>query len=93
MVLAVSKVTRHFQITLPRYFRKHARIHEGDLVSFKMLKNGNLVIAPMQLRDKDQAYFWAPKAQKEIAIALEEIKKGKAKKFKNVKEAREHFGV
>lgn len=91
MSISISKVTRQFRITLPKHFCEQAHISEGDFVSFKMLKDGNLSIMPLHCYNKQQAYFWTPKAQKEIALALDEIKRGKAKKFKSVKEARENL--
>lgn len=90
MSVAISKVTRHFQITLPKYMREIAGIHEGDLVSFEF-KNKKLTVTPIGPISKDQAYYWTAESQKEIALAMEEYKKGLGKRYKNVKEAKRDF--
>lgn len=92
MVIATSRVTRNFQLTLPKYIRKPMHIHEGDLVGFDLKKDGQVTLVPLNAIDKDQAYFWTPKVQKAIAMAEAAYQKGNFKKFKSVKEARKHYG-
>lgn len=92
MVIATSRVTRNFQLTLPKYIRKPLRIHEGDLIGFDVMKDGKITLVPLNAIDKDQAYYWTPKVQKEIALAEASYRRGEGKRFKSVDEARKHYG-
>lgn len=91
MAGAIAKITRNFQVTLPKYVRELLDLHEGELVSFEMTKNGKLTLTPLEVRDKEQAYYWAPKWQKSVAQSMEEYKKGEGKVYKSVEEARKDF--
>lgn len=88
MVIATSRITRNFQVTLPKYIRKPLHLHEGDLIGFEVMKGGKVTIVLLSSIDKDQAYYWTPRWQKAVAESLEDVKKGRAKKFKSVREAR-----
>lgn len=88
MAGAIAKITRNFQVTLPKYVREILNLHEGELVSFEVEKKGKLVLTPLEVRSKEQAYYWTEKNQKEIALAMAEYKKGLGKRYKSVKKAR-----
>lgn len=91
MAGAIAKITRNFQVTLPKYVREMLNLHEGELVSFELEKKGKLVLIPLEVRNKEQAYYWTEKNQKEIALAMEEYKKGLGKRYKSVREAKRDF--
>ncbi len=88
----VSKVARHFQITVPKYVREAIGLHEGDLVNFEV-RNKKVIFAPVVLRNKKQAYFWTEKCQSEIRKSQENIEKGDFKKFKSIKDMRKYFSA
>jgi len=88
----ISKVARHFQITVPKYIREVLRLHEGDLVNFE-IRNNKVAFTPVVLRNKEQAYFWTESWQSEIRKSEENLKKGNFKKFKSIKEMRKHFSA
>ena len=48
-ILGNSKVTRRFQITLPKDVREQFNFEIGDLVVFTVSKDGELVIKKVQV--------------------------------------------
>jgi len=88
----ISKVARHFQITVPKYVREVLKLHEGDLVNFEV-RNGKVVFVPVVLRNKEQSYFWTESWQSEVKKSKENLKKGNFKKFKSIKEMKKHFSA
>lgn len=80
-----SKVTRHGQITLPISVRRELGIEEGDLIEISVIEE-KAVLMPKKLIDKSQAYFWTKKWQDAEKEADEDIKTGRVKTFKSVKE-------
>ncbi len=88
--MALAKVTRHFQVTIPSSIRKKLRIGVGALLDFSVDK-GEVRIKPKTLIDEDQAWFWTKEWQegeKEVDAA---VKKGQTKTFKSVAAMRKHF--
>ena len=57
MSTSVAKITRHYQVVIPVGIRRKSGLKEGDLVSFEE-KDGEIVMSPVRLIKKDQAYFW-----------------------------------
>ena len=88
----ISKVARHFQITVPKYVRESMDLHEGDLVNFEV-RDGKVIFTPVVLRNKDQAYFWTQAWQSDVRESRENFKKGNFKKFKSIKEMKKHFSA
>jgi AbrB family looped-hinge helix DNA binding protein len=83
--LALTKVTRHGQITLPRSVRGQLNIEEGDFIEIEV-EGERAVLTPKRLVDKDQAYFWSPQWQAAEREAEEDIKAGRVKTFPSVEE-------
>ncbi len=82
---AIGKIARHYQVTIPRNIRKISGLKEGELVSFEV-REGEIVITPIYMVKKEQAYFFSKKWQKAIKKSEEEIKSGHYKTYRNVKE-------
>jgi antitoxin MazE len=82
---ALTKVTRHGQITLPRSVRGLLNIEEGDFVEIDVVE-GRAVLTPKRLVDKDQAYFWSREWQEAEREAEEDIRAGRVKEFASVDE-------
>ncbi len=83
--MALSKVTRHGQITLPRSVRGQLHIEEGDFIEIEV-EGDHAVLKPKRLVDKDQAYFWSSEWQAAEREAEEDIKAGRVKTFSSVEE-------
>jgi len=43
-ILGVSKVTRKYQVTIPKAVRVFLEIQEGDLVVFELTENGQVIL-------------------------------------------------
>ena len=77
---ALTKVTRHGQITLPSEVRRAMGIEEGDLIEVR-IAGDNVMLTPKRLIDKSQAYFWTPAWQAAEAEAAADIEAGRVQRF------------
>lgn len=80
---AITKVTRHGQVTLPASVRREAHVEEGDLLSVR-LEGETIVLTPKRLVDKSQAYFWTEQWQQAEREAERDISKGRVRAFDTV---------
>ena len=81
----LSKIQRHFQITIPAEIRKRLNLKEGDLVDFELSKEG-ILIKPQEIIDRSQAWFWSKRWQEEEKRVEEDFKKGKVVVSKDVEQ-------
>jgi AbrB family looped-hinge helix DNA binding protein len=88
--MALSKVTRNYQITIPTEVRKLLHIEIGTLLNIHVEK-GVVIISPKMLIDSDQSWFWTKEWQEGEKEVNEARKKGHTKMFRNTKEMRRHF--
>lgn len=88
MVTAIAKIARHYQVTVPRDIRLACELKEGDLVNFKV-RNREIVMTPVCMIRKDQAYFFSPRWQKAIKKSEEQIQGGHYKTYHSAKELEE----
>ena len=82
MAAAIAKIARHYQVVIPREIRERSNLKEGDLISFEE-REGEIVMIPVSVVKKDQAYFWSARWQKEIRESESEIKKGKSRVYRS----------
>lgn len=85
MTTAVSKIARHYQVTIPRSIRKLSGLKEGELVNFEVRDN-EIVITPVLMVKKEQSCFFSGKWQRAIKKSEEEIAKGHYKTYRAGKE-------
>jgi len=78
--IALTKVTRNGQITLPAAIRRAAGIEEGDLVAVS-IEDGIITLVPKRLVDKTQAYFWTESWQQGEREASDDIAAGNLRAF------------
>lgn len=81
----LSRIQRHFQITIPAAIRKRLNLKEGDLVDFELSKEG-ILIKPQETIDRSQAWFWSKRWQEEEKRVEEDFKKGKVVVSKDVEQ-------
>jgi len=81
----IVKVQKNKNITLPTGVMNRFHIHLGDFVRLEETKDG-VVMKPAKLVDPSQAYFWTKEWQVGEREADEDLRKGRLKKFKSVKE-------
>jgi len=88
MAQVVVKVQKNKNITLPLWVIRRFHVEEGDFVRLEETKEG-VLLKPAKLIDPSQAYFWTKEWQAGEQEAQEDIRKGRIKKFKSVKELME----
>jgi len=79
--MALVKVLRNGQVTLPKGVRKILDIKEGDVLEVAFGKTG-VVLKPKVLVDKES--ILSAKGEKKVKEALDAYKKGETRSFKNV---------
>lgn len=70
--MALVRVKRNYQITLPGGLRKKFNIAEGDYVEIEYQKGG-IIIKPVKVVHPDQEYFYTKEWQKGEAGADKDI--------------------
>ncbi|MCK5768164.1 MAG: AbrB/MazE/SpoVT family DNA-binding domain-containing protein [Candidatus Atribacteria bacterium] len=85
MVEIIGKIARNGHLTIPRKIRKILNIENGDIVRFS-IENNKIVISPSFIVDKDKAYFFTEKCQKEIRKSEKEFREKKYSSYASVKD-------
>ena len=85
MAEAVVKVQKNKNITLPTWLIQRFHVAVGDFVRLEETKAG-VLIKPVKLVDPSQSYFWTKEWQAGEREAERDIRKGRVKKFKSVRE-------
>jgi len=89
--MALSKITRNHQVSIPKAIRDRLNLHEGDYVEVEE-RDGEIVMVPKKLIDADQAWFWTPEWQAGERAADEDIKAGRVSgPFKTIDELKKHL--
>ena len=73
--MPLIKVKHNYQITIPNSLRKNLNIAVGDYLEAEK-QNGDLVLKPVKLVHREQAYFFTKEWQKGETQADKDIKKG-----------------
>ncbi len=74
--MSLVKIKRYCQITLPSPIRKKFNLDEGDYLEIEE-KEGNIVLRPVQVVQKEQLYFYSKEWQVDEAEADKDIAAGK----------------
>ena len=85
------KIREKYQVTIPEDVRSSIPLKVGERVEV-IARGKEIVIRPIVEVPRGEAWFWTDEWQKQIAQSLDDLKKGKARLFKSVKEAKKHFG-
>ena len=85
MAQSVVKVQKNKNITLPMWVIQRFHLGAGDFMRVEEVK-GDVVLKPAKLVDPAQAYFWTKEWQAGEREAEKDIRTGRVKAFKNVKE-------
>jgi AbrB family looped-hinge helix DNA binding protein len=90
--MAYSKITRNFQISIPKEIRERFRLREGDLVEMEE-RDGEIILVPKKLVDADQAWFWSREWQEGEREAEEDIREGRVSRpLRGIAELKKHLG-
>ena len=89
--MTLSKITRNYQVSIPKNVRDALGLQEGDYVEVEE-RDGEIVMVPKRLIDADQAWFWTPEWQAGERAADEDIKAGRLSgPFKTMDELKKHL--
>jgi AbrB family looped-hinge helix DNA binding protein len=78
----MTKIRDNSQITIPKNIMDKLDLKKGDTISIE-LRDDEIVLKPVVIIDKSQAWFWRKDWQKEEREAEEDIKAGRVKTFDN----------
>lgn len=81
------RVRKNGQMTIPAEVRTAARLKEGDLLEVRVDEEGTIVMVPMELIDRSQAWFWTEAWQAGEREADLNIERGEVARFDNVEDA------
>ncbi|MCI0468717.1 MAG: AbrB/MazE/SpoVT family DNA-binding domain-containing protein [Nitrospirae bacterium] len=84
--MSLVKVKNKYQIVIPEDVRRKLRVEIGDTLEI-VERDGTLVIKPVMIIERSQAYFWTDEWQKGEKEVEEAKKKGRFKDFKKAEEA------
>jgi antitoxin MazE len=84
MAASILKVQKNKNITLPTWLIRRFQMNAGDYVRLEETNEG-VLMKPAKLIDPSQAYFWTKEWQAGERDAEEDIRKGRVKKFQNVR--------
>ena len=90
--MPLVKVTRNFQVSIPKRIREALRLEEGDLVEVEE-RDGQIVMIPKKLIDADQAWFWSQEWQEGEREVDQDLRGGRVLgPFRSIEEMKKHFG-
>ena len=90
--MVLVRVTRNFQVSIPKEIREALRLAEGDVIEVQE-RDGEIVMVPKKLIDADQAWFWSPEWQEGEREVEEDIRSGRlVGPFRSIEELKKHFG-
>jgi len=90
--MPVVRITRNYQVSIPKSVRDALGLEEGDLVEVEE-RSGEIVMVPKKLIDAAQAWFWSTEWQRGEREVDEDIRAGRViGPFKNIEELKKHFG-
>jgi len=73
--MPLVKVKKNFQVNIPLDIRKEIPLVEGDYLEMRVAR-GEVIIRPVMVQPKGEAYFHSEEWQKGEAMADEDIKEG-----------------
>jgi len=81
--MQLIQVREKAQITIPMKIRKEVGIKNGDFLE-AIVKSNTIVLIPKILMNKTEVVTLSNKGEEMLKEALNDVEKGKVKKFKNV---------
>lgn len=81
----ITQLRRRSQVTLPSEVVKKMRLHEGDNLDI-VVEDDKIIIKPVLIIDRSQAWFWSEEWQASEREAQEDIESGRVHEAAGVKE-------
>ena len=90
--MTLSKITRNYQVSIPKSVRDALGLHEGDYLEVQE-RGGEIVMVPKRVIDAGQAWFWSSEWQGGEWEVQEDLGAGRLiGPLKGVEEMKKHFG-
>jgi AbrB family looped-hinge helix DNA binding protein len=86
----ITALREKSQITLPKEVVDELEIKKGDNLEI-VVQDGKIIITPVLVIDKSQAWFWTKEWQDGEREADEDIRMGRVSKAMNLDELMEHL--
>jgi AbrB family looped-hinge helix DNA binding protein len=86
----ITALREKSQITLPKEVVAELKIKKGDNLEI-IVQDGKIIITPVLVIDKDQAWLWTKEWQDGEREADEDIRMGRVSKAMNLDELMEHL--
>ena len=86
----ITQIRGKAQLTIPKEFIKQLNLKTGDHIDIE-IENGALVLKPVVVIPKDQAWFWSKEWQAGEREAEADMKAGRVTKAMDVDEAMAHL--
>ncbi|MEI6513183.1 MAG: AbrB/MazE/SpoVT family DNA-binding domain-containing protein [bacterium] len=84
------KLRKNAQLTLPSQIRKAVHLDDGDVLDCEV-RDGQIVLTPKKIVDKQDSWLWSRQWQKDEAEAQSDIGTGNVKEFENVDDLIAHL--
>ncbi|AGK96678.1 AbrB/MazE/SpoVT family DNA-binding domain-containing protein [Clostridium pasteurianum] len=81
----ITQLRDKAQITIPKEVIKKLNLKTGDNIDIN-IEDGKIIIKPVVVIPKDQAWFWSKEWQQGEKQAEKDIEKGKVEKFNSAEE-------
>ncbi|GFP24871.1 hypothetical protein HKBW3S43_00217 [Candidatus Hakubella thermalkaliphila] len=85
MAVELLKIRANFQITLPPAVRRAVQAKIGDTLLVQVTQDGCIVLKPVAIIDKSQAYFWTKRWQTGESEAEEELRTGRIREYDSMR--------
>lgn len=82
---SLVKIQKNKNITLPVSAIRRYRLHLGDYLQVQETPEG-VLLKPVKVVDSSQAYFWTKEWQEGEREAQQDIRAGRVKKLRSVRE-------
>jgi len=88
--MQLGKITSKSQVTIPKEVAKAVNLQAGDHIEFKII-DGGILLKPVKVVPKDQAWFWNKEWQEAEREAEEDLKSGRYMEVSTVEGALLHL--
>jgi len=85
MVEIITQIREKSQITIPKDLIKKLNLKTGDNIDID-IENGMIIIKPVVIIPKAQAWFWSKEWQQGESQAEKDIENGQVKRFNSTQE-------
>jgi len=89
--MATSKVSKKFQVLIPREIRDKLAVKKGDTVELQVRK-GKIILTPVGVIPKAEAWYWSDQWQTKVKGSAKDLERGKARSYKSVAQLRKDLG-